>query len=611
MTKQIGALGWQSHEPKFTDVPFGDFYGLSSICRAIAKATPSQEVTEAATWDLLADVCSMAIDGSKTMQPFSPVVTIGTRRSFHVQDLSQDNLTLLSSTVSQVTRLDIAARIHDVLWLRRHGQGIQHALAALDLYSKIPIDDKEHRLGLVNSWERAVTLARSLGKATLERAQELETHLSQRLRSLIVEGDILALMLSRMMISRRIATTDAADFGDLMELQGRAERAKGPLGRLQFLECARDWYQTAKMPDRADDMTIALGEAAVIEGIERASGENPSYMVAAHHLENAIQQYRRTSHSYRKERLLESRLTEIRKRHREYSQRATEEFVLLEGGSFDLTEVAEAAETSVKGKEALPALLSFIAVAPVPSAEQLTEMHRERLAEGSIADLFGRSIITNGGRVAYKVPALAEDSQDHVIASHVVTSHQMYIGGLVQGAIAPALRTLSEEHCITKELLYELCMQSPAVPPGRETIFAMGLAAGFEWDFITSSHLLIPQIESFFRYHLKSQGIITTSMDQDGTEAEKTLSPLLDLAKEYRVIDEDIELAFRATLVDPRGSNLRNDLLHGLSEPNTANGAAGIYTWWLVLYMVLVPFWTRLGDESTVLAQVDDLNEVD
>ncbi|MBP2266318.1 hypothetical protein J3A64_001782 [Pseudarthrobacter sp. PvP004] len=442
-----------------------------------------------------------------------------------------------------------------------------------------------------------MTLARSLGKTTFETAQDLEAQLSHRLRLLTAEGDILALMLSRMMMRLRIAPTEASDFADLMAVQGPTEPAKGPLGSLQFLECARDWYQTAGLSDRADDMSIALAEAAVAKGIERASGASSSYMVAAHHLEKAIQQYRRTSHSYRKERALESRLADIRRLHRDYSQRATEEFERIEGRSFDLTEIAEAAEASVKGKEALPALLNFIAVAPIPSAEQLTEMHRERLAEGSIADLFGRSIITNGGRIAYKVPALAEDSKEHVIASHVVTSHQMYIGGLVQGAIAPALRALSEEHSITKEVLYELCTQSPAVPPGRETIFAMGLAAGFEWDFITSSHLVIPQIENFFRFHLKSQGVITTSLDQDGTETEKTLSPLLDLAKDCQLIDADIELAFRATLVDPRGSNLRNDLLHGLSEPHTANGAAGIYIWWLVLYMVLVPFWTRSSGE--------------
>jgi hypothetical protein len=597
VSKQLGGVDWQSREPHFADVLLGDFYDLACVCRELAEAPPYPERVSGATWDLVADVCSLALDGSKTVRPFSPVVTNGTRRSFDVQDLSQEDLELLSAAVQHLTRPDIAARIHDVLWLRRHGPGIQHALSALDLYSNIPIDSSGYRLGLVQSWERAVTLARSLGKTTFETAQDLEAQLSHMLRSLTAEGDILALMLSRMMMRLRIALTEASDFADLMAVRGQSEPAKGPVGSLQFLECARDWYQTAGLSDRADDMSIVLAEAAVAEGIERASGASSSHMVAAHHLEKAIQQYRRTSHGYRKERALESRLAEIRRLHRDYSQRATEEFELIEGRSFDLTEIAEAAEASVKGKEALPALLNFIAVAPIPSAEQLTEMHRERLAEGSIADLFGRSIITNGGRVAYKVPALAEDSKEHVIASHVVTSHQMYIGGLVQGAIAPALRALSQEHSITKEVLYELCTESPAVPPGRETIFAMGLAAGFEWDFITSSHLVIPQIENFFRFHLKSQGTITTSLDQDGTETEKTLSPLLDLAKDCQLIDADIELAFRATLVDPRGSNLRNDLLHGLSEPHTANGAAGIYIWWLVLYIVLVPFWTRSSGE--------------
>lgn len=591
--KQARSLNWHSQESTFSEVPIGDFYDLSRICREISKVLAAPEGAEAAAWGLVADVCSLAIDGSKTVQPFSPLVLSGMRRSFEVQDLSHEDLTLLSATVGEVARPDVAARIHDILWLRRQGEGIQHARAALDFYSTIPIDRSGHRLGVVNSWERAVTLSRSLGKSTLEKAKELEAHLSQRLKTLTVEGDILALMLSRMMIRQRIAMTNAADFGKLMEVQGQAERAKGPLGRVQFLECARDWYQAAKMPHRADDMNIALGEASVAEGIERASGEEPSYMLAAHHLESAIQHYRGTSHRYRNERGLESRLVDIRKLHRHYSQRATAEFELLEAGPFDLTEIAEAAEASVKGKEAVPALLGLISVAPIPSLEQLTEMHRERLSEGSISDLFGRSIITSEGRVAYKVPALSEDSQEQVISSHVITSHQMYIAGLVQGAIGPALRALTEEHRLTKELLYELCTQSPAVPPGRERIFALGLAAGFEWDFITSSHLLIPQIENLIRYHLKSQEVITTSIDQDGTESEKTLSPLLDLAKKHGVFDEDIELAFRATLVDPRGSNLRNDLLHGLSEPSTANSAAGIYVWWLVLYLVLVPFWNR------------------
>lgn len=605
MTNEQGNFDWRAQEAQFSLVPLSDFYDSSSICRGIATVLHENGLAESAAWELVADVCSLALDGSKTMVPFSPVAVLDNKRSFDVQDLTPDDLALLSSIVSQVTRIDIAARIHDVLWIRRQGNGIEHALAALDHFAQIPLDKAGYRIGLVASWERAVTLARSLGRATSARAQELETYLSQELRTLAAEGDVLALMLSRMMVTQRIAQSQAHAFAVIFEGRATAEQAMGPAAGLQFLECARDWYQVAKLSDRADDMTIALGEAAVDEAVERANGGNPSFMAAAHHLEIAIQQYRRTSHNFRQKRDLEPRLTEIRRLHREYSQRATEEFELIEGRSFDLTEISKAAEASVSGKELLPALLSFITIAPIPSAKQLSDIQRERLAQGSLADLFGRSIVTNGGRIAYKVPPLADHSEEQVVASRVISSHQMFIGGLVQGAIAPALRALSEEHCISKELLYELSLQSPAVPPGREPIFAKGLAAGFEWDFVTSSHLLIPQIENFVRYHLKSWGVATTSIGPDGTESEKTFAPLLDLAKENGVIDEDIELALRATLVDPRGANLRNDLLHGLSEPAAANGAAGIYVWWLVLYLVLAPFWTRSKDEPGMKAPAD------
>lgn len=590
--KQDG-FAWGAQEARFSGGALADFYDVSMTCRAVVGALEKDAAAESGTWKLLADVCSLIIVGSKTNAPFAPLAVVDTRRSFAIEDLSADDLNLLSSIVDQITRVDLAARVHDVLWARRHGSGIAHAVAALDLYAQIPIESSEYEPGLVDVWERAAMLARSLGKATSEKAKQIEAYLSERLMKLALEGGALAIMLSRMMVKHRIGSSRAEEFANTLANCGEVEPTTGLVGGLQFLECAREWYQIAGISTRADDITIKLAEAAVAEGGERAGGDNPSFMVAAYHLESAIQLYRGTSHKYREERGLEARLAEIRGLHREYSLRATEEFELIESGSIDLSDIARAAEASVQGKDTMSALMGLISVAPIPSVQQLADLQKERVARGSIADIFGRSIITNGGRVAYKVPALATSSEEHVVASHVVTSHQMFIGSLVQGAIAPALRSISEEHWIRKELLDELARRSPAVPPGREAIFALGLAAGFDWDFVTSSHLLIPQIENLIRFHLKSREVVTTSIDPDGTEAEKTFGPLLDLAREHGVFDEDIEFAFRATLVDPRGSNLRNDLLHGLCDPGTANGAAGVYIWWLTLYLVLVPFWTR------------------
>lgn len=590
---QQDSFVWCAQEDRFSGVALADYYGVAVACRSIARAVEEDRGTESAAWNLLADVCSLIIDGSKTNTPFGPAAVTDRGRSFDVEDLSDDDLTVLSSVVDQITRFDLAARLHDVLWVRRHGSGIAHALAALDLYAQIPIESGKYEPGLVDVWERAMTLARSLGKTTSDNAKQIETYLAGKLKELALEGGVLAIMLSRMMVKHRIGLSQAEELANTMADGGGAGPKAGLAGGLQFLECAREWYQIARIPIRADDMAIMLAEAAVTEAGERAMGEKPSFMVAAYHLESAIQLFRATSHKYREERGLDVRLSEIRGLHREYSLRATEEFELIESGPIDLSDIARAAEANVKGKDTMSALMGLISLPVIPSVQQLAELHKERVAKGSIADIFGRSIITNGGRVAYKIPALATHSEEHVVASHVVTGHQMLVGSLVQGAIAPALRSISEEHWIRKELLFELARRSPAVPPGREATFALGLAAGFDWDFVTSSHLLIPQIENLIRFHLKSREVVTTSIDPDGTEAEKTLAPLLDLAREHGVFDPDIEFAFRATLVDPRGANLRNDLLHGLCDPSTANGAAGLYIWWLTLYLVLVPFWTR------------------
>ncbi|MBT2515771.1 hypothetical protein [Arthrobacter sp. ISL-30] len=135
------------------------------------------------------------------------------------------------------------------MWARRHGSGIAHALAALDFYTKIPIERGDYDPGLI-VWDRAATLAKSLGKATFEKAKQLEAYLSDSLKKLAAEGSHLAIMLSRMVVKNRLATSEAEKFANVLAGQGEAQTTTGLLGGLQFLECARDWYQMAQAFDQ-------------------------------------------------------------------------------------------------------------------------------------------------------------------------------------------------------------------------------------------------------------------------------------------------------------------------------------------------------------------------
>lgn len=294
------SFAWGAQEARFSGVALADYYDVSMTCRAVVGALQEDAAAETSTWKLLADVCSLIIVGSRTNAPFAPLAVVDTRRSFAVEDLSADDLNLLSSVVDQITRVDLAARVHDVLWARRHGSGILHAVAALDLYAQIPIESSEYEPGVVDVWERAAILARSLGKAASEQAKQIEAYLSERLMKLALEGRVLAIMLSRMMAKHRIGSSRAEEFADTLAKCGDVEPTTGLVGGLQFLESAREWYQIAGIATRADDMTIELAEAAVTEGGGRAGGDNPSFMVAAYHLESAIQLYRNTHTSIAK-----------------------------------------------------------------------------------------------------------------------------------------------------------------------------------------------------------------------------------------------------------------------------------------------------------------------
>lgn len=46
-------------------------------------------------------------------------------------------------------------------------------------------------------------------------------------------------------------------------------------------------------------------------------------------------------------------------------------------------------------------------------------------------------------------------------------------------------------------------------------------------------------------------------------------------------------LAIQALMCDRAGPNLRNDVAHGLAGPEVFESAAALYTWWLLLQLVV------------------------
>ena len=152
----------------------------------------------------------------------------------------------------------------------------------------------------------------------------------------------------------------------------------------------------------------------------------------------------------------------------------------------------------------------------------------------------------------------------------------------------PALEILHLEHRIREIDFLSIVKQSPIVPPGREVFFAKGLYSGYDYDYVTALHLLVPQVENMVHYHLKNVGAKTTTLDDRGIETENGLSTLVGLPEMKAVFRDDLTFEIKALFCDPIGANFRNKLAHGLLEYNSCNSLHGVYTWWLILRLVLM-----------------------
>ena len=76
--------------------------------------------------------------------------------------------------------------------------------------------------------------------------------------------------------------------------------------------------------------------------------------------------------------------------------------------------------------------------------------------------------------------------------------------------------TLDEYIDMNKTMVMQLLIatKSPFVPEDRMHDYCLGLTAGFQNDFVTAAHLLIPQLENSLRHLAVTNDIIVTTYDK-------------------------------------------------------------------------------------------------
>lgn len=345
-------------------------------------------------------------------------------------------------------------------------------------------------------------------------------------------------------------------------------------------------------------MTACSAECWVKEAIARISSEQPSHIVAARFYENAIQTYRTIPHNKRAAHRVDERIAELRKHLNEANTKSLGEMKVIMSPSIDISELVEGAESAVRGKPVMDALVAFTNIYR-GRAIQIRALSEKTLREHPFQAIGSATHMSPDARVIAKRPGIwfgdsNSDGNEVTVWAEMVEQYGRELDLVVQAVIFPALEVLRLEHRLREVDFVAIANNSPIVPKERTGLIGRALFAGYDNDFVVALHLLVPQIEHMVRWHLKAAGKETTNLDKDGIENENGLSTLMDIPEATQIFGEDLAFELKALFCDAFGPNLRNNLAHGLLGEESFQSPYMVYAWWLGLKMVFKTFWNAV-----------------
>ena len=582
-----------------------DYYSMSNAFFSAAKQAISEDrQAHGKVLSLLADACSMRFSPDSFNEPFKPLTVLGGQRSMTPDDLSEDDVTFFAQIVDEIddpcpkAHL-LKARLADLVWLLQSPRDVKFALAAIDSYRSIPLDTETWVRGGEKCWQRAIGLACMLGSGAGERFAEIEASIIQAFTLVTSQDGFLGYWLADLLKSNALGRDHSTRVATKLQSLAHEFEGAGELLRArEYSRASADWFRVSGDDEKSTTMTVEVAENWVKEAVARVSSDQPSHMVAATYYKNAIQTYRTIPRSMRAMHQIDDHIVELRRYLNESGKKSLDEMGVILSRGVDIGQIVEDARNAVKGKSPVEALKAFVDLISGENAKELREITIKQIRSYPVQSLFsGTRMSHDGRRVAWR-PAmgLSPEDDEKVIHSKMVENYRFHVNLAVRGYIWPAQEILLLEHRLREADFVNLARQSSIVPIGREILFGKALFAGYDRDFVTALHILVPQIEHMVRCHLKQAGVQTTNIDVNGIENENGLSSLMDLPQAEEIFGEDLSFEIKALFCDPFGPNLRNELAHGLLDDRACESTFAIYAWWFGLKLVF--FWNALHNDT-------------
>lgn len=520
------------------------------------------------------------VDGSGPV--FKPMFEFSSGHSPLPESIPQENFEPLFNFAVSLDEPILRARIMDVLWVRRIPNKVSAAKHAISAYLECASTLAFEPIECIPYLKRALNITYELGKTGIDLREGVSAAFEQALKSYNrdelngLHHKLLYTMAERKIGNQEELYALTVHAAGVHEAHANFHLMRG------FLDLAKIFAKNANHP--ADEINAILVREAESYVDEAHSRDN--FMAQAHFIEQAIQAYRIIGGHESRVEALHKEMLAIQKR---IPELLTETAIDLP----DMSDVVDDVQKFISGKGIIDALFTFVMITtPLdPTKERLSAV--ERAKKFPLSTLFSQSQMDKNGKTISKAKGISTrevTGDEPAIYADMLRKSPLNIHLDLYSKIFPALEVFLQEHEVTDILLSDLIKNNQLVPQGREMFFLRGLKAGFEYDFVTSSLYLIPQLENSIRSIMERNGEITSKLTFSGLQREKDLNDLFEEEFVKNLFGDKYIYTLKALLTEQEGANLRNRLAHGLAEYDQLQGDAAAYFWWLILRLLLTPF---------------------
>jgi lysyl-tRNA synthetase class 1 len=240
--------------------------------------------------------------------------------------------------------------------------------------------------------------------------------------------------------------------------------------------------------------------------------------------------------------------------------------VMVELTQEEQKELANFVEQLAGGND-LGAALGRIAACFTPKVKDERKLLEQLRVDAPLMSIIPINILASDGHTTAKIRSLDEDPDGRLHKQLAETV------GFYQPFLAHTLAKLRERYAPTTENVLDFLCQSPLFAESRNGLLRDGLLAYEREDFVKAIHVLVPQVEDILRNFLGHLGrpTLRTVKGQPGIMDAKSMNDVLRDEQMRTVLTENLWRYLEVVYVDKRGMNLRNNLAHGLLEPNAFN----------------------------------------